>query len=166
MPCLPVEIRQSCHFVGTRWYINIEELLICSHQASVSTNFSHHNQHSYLLVFFLISFSLPGISAHVIEKKKKKRLSITCPKLSLSGTAVHSLAYSCEVWQLGHLNLEVGCVVLRWLCQFWLCSEATSSFSHGSAVWRQKKLLDDWCFVTHMAAPLCVVQDLLWSTLQ
>ena len=51
----------------------------------------------------------------------KKALFRTCPKLSLFGSAFLSLAYSREVQRLGHFNLEVACLDLRLLCQFWIC---------------------------------------------
>lgn len=53
----------------------------------------------------------------------KKALFITCPKLSLSGSALHSLACSWEVQQLDHFNLEVACLDLRLVCQFWMCAQ-------------------------------------------
>lgn len=127
---------------------------------------SHHNQRSYLLFFFPMSFSLPSISLYVwceqslayhLPKTKSVWNCSTFFSLQLRGRTAWSFQLRSHMF-----GSQIAVSILD------VCSAVTPSFGYVSAVWGDSgsfKIKSVWQSSHVGAATCCVVHNLLWGIL-
>lgn len=98
----------------------------------------------------------------------KKALFITCPKLRLSGSALHSSLQfgGLMAWSFQLRSCMFGFHIATSILDVW--SVVTCSFGYASTVGgdsRSSKINSVWQSSHLGAAPFCVVQDVLWGIL-